>query len=168
MIKYHKELPTVLFSSFSLFNKQIEVGKEYDGNTILKTSLESQREVSLKYNQNVFSISFATDNFILPEKTQYSYRLEGFNKEWLTLPAGVNTVAFTGLPSGKYILKVKAINSAGYEGTDIAQLPIVIHPPFWFSTWAYILYSLIAIVLLWLALHHLLKKEREKFRVKQI
>ena len=83
-------------------------------------------------------VLFASDNFVLPEQTQYFYKLEGFNENWLTSMADMHRVTYTNLAPGTYILKVKATNSDGYAGTEEASLKIVILPPFWMTPWAYI------------------------------
>lgn len=113
-------------------------------------------------------MSFASDNYNLPEKTQYMYKLEGFNNDWLTLPVGVHNVTFTNLAPGKYVLRVKAINSDGYVGIKEATLGIVVNPPFWMSWWAYLLYAAGLVVVLFLARYRMLKREREKFHLQQI
>ena len=104
----------------------------------------------------------------MPEKTHYMYKLEGFNNDWLTLPVGVHNVTFTNLAPGKYVLRVKAINSDGYVGIKEATLGIVVNPPFWMSWWAYLLYAAGLVVVLFLARYRMLKREREKFHLQQI
>lgn len=94
--------------------------------------------------------------------------LEGFNNDWLTLPVGVHNVTFTNLAPGKYVLRVKAINSDGYVGIKEATLGIVVNPPFWMSWWAYLLYAAGLVVVLFLARYRMLKREREKFHLQQI
>lgn len=96
------------------------------------------------------------------------YKLEGFNNDWLTLPVGVHNVTFTNLAPGKYVLRVKAINSDGYVGIKEAMLGIVVNPPFWMSWWAYLLYAAGLVVVLFLARYRMLKREREKFHLQQI
>ena len=96
------------------------------------------------------------------------YKLEGFNNDWLTLPLGVHNVTFTNLAPGKYVLRVKAINSDGYVGMKEATLGIVVNPPFWMSWWAYLLYAAGLVVVLFLARYRMLKREREKFHLQQI
>lgn len=88
------------------------------------------RKIELDYDQNIFTVEFASDNFNLPDKTTYQYNLKGLGDGWLVLPAGINRVTFTSLAPGTYTLNVKATNSDGYEGTDVARLTIVVHPPF--------------------------------------
>ena len=96
------------------------------------------------------------------------YKLEGFNNDWLTLPLGVHNVTFTNLAPGKYVLRVKAINSDGYVGIKEATLGIVVNPPFWMSWWAYLLYAVGLVIVLFLARYRMLKREREKFHLQQI
>lgn len=165
-IKYNKVLPKVVFTNLALFNENIEIGKEYNGRVVLNKALNRVDELELNYNHNIFSIQFASDNYVVPEKVKYSYKLEGFNDEWLTINAG--KVIFTNLAPGTYVLKVKAINSDGYAGTEESSLKIVIHPPFWLSIWAYIVYIILAISALILARYLILRGERNKFRMQQM
>ena len=63
---------------------------------------------------------------------------------------------------------MKAINSDGYVGIKEATLGIVVNPPFWMSWWAYLLYAIGLVVVLFLARYRMLKREREKFHLQQI
>ena len=74
-------------------------------------------QIKLSYEQNMFSVHFASDNYILPEKTEYAYKLEGFNEGWMTTAFG--KVTYTNLAPGTYMLKVKAVNSDGYGGLAV-------------------------------------------------
>ena len=167
-IRYNKMLPNVMFTGLSLFDEAVKVGQSYGGRVLIEKELNDVENVEFDYKQNIFSVSFASDNYNLPEKTQYMYKLEGFNNDWLTLPLGVHNVTFTNLAPGKYVLRVKAINSDGYVGIKEATLGIVVNPPFWMSWWAYLLYAVGLVVVLFLARYRMLKREREKFHLQQI
>ena len=167
-IRYNKMLPNVMFTGLSLFDEAVKVGQSYGGRVLIEKELNDVENVEFDYKQNIFSVSFASDNYNLPEKTQYMYKLEGFNNDWLTLPVGVHNVTFTNLAPGKYVLRVKAINSDGYVGIKEATLGIVVNPPFWMSWWAYLLYAVGLVVVLFLARYRMLKREREKFHLQQI
>ena len=167
-IRYNKMLPNVMFTGLSLFDEAVKVGQSYGGRVLIEKELNDVENVEFDYKQNIFSVSFASDNYNLPEKTQYMYKLEGFNNDWLTLPLGVHNVTFTNLAPGKYVLRVKAINSDGYVGIKEATLGIVVNPPFWMSWWAYLLYAIGLVIVLFLARYRMLKREREKFHLQQI
>ena len=157
-----------MFTGLSLFDEAVKVGQSYGGRVLIEKELNDVENVEFDYKQNIFSVSFASDNYNLPEKTQYMYKLEGFNNDWLTLPVGVHNVTFTNLAPGKYVLRVKAINSDGYVGIKEATLGIVVNPPFWMSWWAYLLYAVGLVIVLFLARYRMLKREREKFHLQQI
>ena len=167
-IRYNKMLPNVMFTGLSLFDEAVKVGQSYGGRVLIEKELNDVENVEFDYKQNIFSVSFASDNYNLPEKTQYMYKLEGFNNDWLTLPLGGHNVTFTNLAPGKYVLRVKAINSDGYVGIKEATLGIVVNPPFWMSWWAYLLYAVGLVIVLFLARYRMLKREREKFHLQQI
>lgn len=157
-----------MFTGLSLFDEAVKVGQSYGGRVLIDKDLNDVENVEFDYKQNIFSVSFASDNYNLPEKTQYMYKLEGFSNDWLTLPLGVHNVTFTNLAPGRYVLRVKAINSDGYVGIKEATLGIVVNPPFWMSWWAYLLYTIGLVVVLFLARYRMLKREREKFHLQQI
>ena len=167
-IRYNKMLPNVMFTGLSLFDEAVKVGQSYGGRVLIEKELNDVENVEFDYKQNIFSVSFASDNYNLPEKTQYMYKLEGFNNDWLTLPLGVHNVTFTNLAPGKYVLRVKAINSDGYVGIKEATLGIVVNPPFWMSWWANDSRAVGLVIVLFLARYRMLKREREKFHLQQI
>ncbi|WP_273157953.1 hybrid sensor histidine kinase/response regulator transcription factor [Bacteroides fluxus] len=167
-IKYNRTLPKVMFTGFQLFNEEVRVGKEYKGRVILSEALNKAKEVVLDYEQNAFTVLFASDNYVLPEKTRYFYKLEGFNDDWLASMSDMHRVTYTNLAPGTYILKVKATNSDGYAGTAEASLKIVILPPFWMTPWAYACYIFLLIGGLLLALYAVQRRERNKFRIRQM
>ena len=167
-IKYNRALPKVMFTGFQLFNEEVKVGEEYDGQIILKEALNKTEEVVLGYKQNVFTVLFASDNYVLPEKTRYHYKLDGFNEDWLISMADQHRVTYTNLAPGSYLLKVKATNSDGYAVTEEATLKIVILPPFWMTPWAYACYIFLLIGGLFLAFYAVQRRERNKFKIRQM
>ncbi len=167
-IRYNHILPKVVFTGLSLFNEDVQIGKEYGGNCILSTALSLTRKIELEYRQNVFSIAFSGMNYILPEKTRYAYMLEGFSTDWLFVDGSTHQVTYTNLAPGTYTLKVKAANSDGYWNEEATTLTLVIRPPFWRSAWAYMLYGLMLAGLLLYARTQILRREREKFKLQQV
>ena len=164
--KYNKTEPNVIFTQLTLFNEKVEIGEKYDNRVILDKAINHIEAVELNYQHNIFSVQFSSDNYVLPEKMKYSYKLEGFSNEWLT--TGVGKATFTNLAPGKYTLKVKATNNDGYTSKNEASLNIIIHPPFWLTTFAFIVYGIIFVLILLLGRHMILKSERNKYKIQQI
>lgn len=146
-IKYNSINPKVIFTNLYISNKLILPGEEVKGKPILTASLHDGGEVNLPHGTKDFTIYFTTDNYALPEKTSYSYKLEGYDNEWLTLPEGQHSVTYTNLPSGHYRLLVAGINSDGYESEIPGILNITVGASFWVSVWAILIYILILAII---------------------
>jgi len=168
VIKYNRILPKVVFTDLQLFNTSVKVDSVYDGNCILKEGLNWTKEIVLNYSQNIFSIDFSSMNYVLPEKTKYAYKLEGFNSDWLTTDENIHKITYTNLAPGTYTLKVKAANSDGFWNEEATSLKIVIKPPFWRSGLAYIFYFFLLIGILLRARQQILKSERSRYKLHQI
>ncbi len=106
----------------------------------LDETMSYTRELKLKYYQNSFVIAFSTFNF-LSGASKYSYRMPSYDSEW-SIPSAQNLATYRNLPPGKYQLQVKACNVAGMWGEE-STLEIVIAPPFWQTTWAYLIYLVV-------------------------
>ncbi len=145
-IKFNTVRPTVVFTDLYIDNHLIHPGEKYDGRVNLKTALHDGGTIDLSSGTRDFTIYFTTDNYALPEKTTYQYRLEGYTDEWRTVVPGQHSVTYTNLSPGKYRLLVNGVNSDGYESIKPAELFIVVHPPFWASKWAMAIYVLLAIL----------------------
>lgn len=167
-IKYNKMLPKVIFTGLQLFNEDVQVGKKYGSHVILTKALNEIGEVKLDYSQNVFTISFASDNYCLPEKMQYMYKLDGFNKDWLVCKGTYPKVTFTNLAPGTYTLRVKAVNGDGYGSNEESLLTITIRPPFWLSIWAYIFYAILIVIGVWYYRKRMKKREESRFKIEQM
>lgn len=92
------------------------------------------KPLHLFYTQNQFSIHFRLMNFLDPAQTNYYYKLDGWDKEWVSSNTG-NYASYSNLPGGNYTLHVKAINPDGTENLQQAILLIYIDTPFWNTWW---------------------------------
>lgn len=165
-IHYNRILPNVIFTGFSLFSEEVAIGQEYKGRVILERALNYTKEITLKYEQNVFGIRFSNDNLILPGKAAYLYKLDGFNEDWTSTTEG--NVTYTNLSPGKYTFRVKAVNSDGYPGVKEATLRIIIKPPFGLS-WVAIIIYVVALLAAMLIVGYIISRvERGKFRLQQV
>ncbi|MFW5657354.1 MAG: two-component regulator propeller domain-containing protein [Bacteroidota bacterium] len=160
-INVSKQMPVLIFKGFRLFNSTILPG---DSTHILSKNVNELERISLKHNQNFFTIEFTTLNFINPDKSLFEYKLENFTTDWVQ--AGNQREAnFTNVPYGKYKLMVRATNEDGVWSDEIKTLDIIIHPPFW-KTWvAYLIYLLIASAIgFWIYKHQTRRIKRKQQR----
>src|SRR5690606_14754444 len=142
-LKTNKNIPPVILTDLKVANKTIT---PLEGN-ILKAHISVANEVVLKYNQN-FSLSYIALNYTAPQQNQYAYKLEGYDNDWNFV--GTNKVAsYTNLAPGEYIFKVKASNNDGLWNNKGASIKIIVRPPFWLTVYAYILYFIAIVGLLY-------------------
>jgi signal transduction histidine kinase/DNA-binding response OmpR family regulator len=167
LIRYSSKAPRVTFADLSLQDEIVNVGQEYDGRVVLESELNCGEAVNLSYKHNDFTVYFAADNFIDPEETQFYYRLVGFNNEWVKCAPGMHQATYTNLPYGEYQLEVKAINNDGTESESVSSLTIVVHPPFWLTIWAKIIYVILAIAVIFLIFRAIKRREQKKYQEQQ-
>lgn len=136
LVKINQVAPPVAITSVELFGQPIEAGSDQ-----LEKSLSHAAELNLSHNENTINISFAALSYVSPEKNQYAYKLEGVDKDWIYTHE--HRANYTNLPAGTYTFLVKATNNDGVWSKNEARLQIVVHPPFWWSLPAKILYLLL-------------------------
>jgi signal transduction histidine kinase/ligand-binding sensor domain-containing protein len=120
-------VPQVLITDFLLFNKPVDLESK---DSPLKENIICAKEMSLKYDQSVITFKFAALNFVKPEKNQYAYKMEGFEKEW-NYVGYKREATYTNLNPGEYLFRVKASNNDGVWNEQGIALHIVVLPPWW-------------------------------------
>lgn len=128
-IKDNTYKPPVFITDFKLFNRTVSIGET----EVLKRNIILAHEIQLTHQQNMVSFEFSALNYQQPEKNQYAYMLEGFDKEWLYIGTK-RTAMYTNLNPGEYILRVKASNNDGIWNEEGTSIKIIVTPPYW-STW---------------------------------
>lgn len=159
--------PPLVFTDLQLFNKSVAVGDTIKGRVVLTKAISGTTDITFNHSQNVFSLEFAAFDFFNPTKVQYQYKLEGFDKTWLNMPASIRKATYTNLDAGDYVFKVKAYNSNNPQNASIIALKITVLPPFWKSTWAFVLYFLGFVATLFYIRHRGIVKLKKEFAVQQ-
>ena len=165
-IKFNTARPKVVFTDLFIGDRLVHPGEKTDGRTTIDKALCDGGSINLPYGIPDFTICFTTDNYALPEKTTYRYRLEGYSEEWRTVMPGQHSVTYTNLSPGKYRLLVKGINSDGYESAAPSEIFIKVYPPFWASSWAIVVYVLLAALGVWCIIRTVTMLERKRYERK--
>jgi hypothetical protein len=95
----------------------------------------------IPYDENAFVMEFSLLNYQDTENITFQYRInEG---KWTSSSEGLNSFSFTKMKPGTYHMEVRAMSNGVYsEGTR--AFTVVVHGPWYSSTWAYLLYLLLA------------------------
>lgn len=124
---------------------------------VIDNDIFNAKEINLAHYDNSFYIEFATDNFMAPQSFMYSMN----NGTWNSLPKGTSRVSFSNLPAGKYEFKIKAIN--GTAESEVKTILINIHPAWYNSGIAWIIYIIVAGGIAAVFIH----QAKEKYKVRQ-
>ncbi|WPP52016.1 hybrid sensor histidine kinase/response regulator transcription factor [Catalinimonas niigatensis] len=167
-------IPAVTITDFSIHNQPVPVQRTTADTLSWKTPLNDAisytNEMELEYQQNDFSFEFAALNYVNPEKNHYKYKLEPYEKDWIETSAMNRMARYTNISPGRYTFRVIASNNDGVWNQQGATLSILIHPPWWRTTWAYLGYGLLFITSLVLARKVVVNRERlrAELRVQQV
>jgi ligand-binding sensor domain-containing protein/signal transduction histidine kinase/DNA-binding response OmpR family regulator len=152
--------PPIFITSIELIGKDTSINTN---TPIITNSITFNKEITFQPKENSFNMDFTSLSYTSPEMTEYWYKLEGLSNEWISLQKR-HKVYFTGLASGKYLFKVKALNSNGIWSEQETPLQITILPPFWKSNLAYVFYFFATTVLIFLSFryYHIRLKTKNK------
>jgi serine phosphatase RsbU (regulator of sigma subunit)/ligand-binding sensor domain-containing protein len=108
------------------------------------------------YDMNRIIFAWTTSYFIEELQTEYSYKLEGYDKEWskwagisfgFTFEALYSKKDYTNLPHGHYTFRVRSRTLTGLEGNELKYEFIILKP--WYTTiYAYIGFILTAFLVI--------------------
>jgi signal transduction histidine kinase/ligand-binding sensor domain-containing protein len=136
----------------------------------LDTNISEAKSVTLPYNYNNLSLEFAAVHFSRPEKNKLAFMLDGIDEDWNL--SNRKFASYSNLPPGDYEFKIKGANGDGVWNPEISSLKIFITPPWWKTWWAYSLYGILLLFVLW-QLHKFqrertLRLERQKTQQKDL
>jgi ligand-binding sensor domain-containing protein/signal transduction histidine kinase/DNA-binding response OmpR family regulator len=157
----------LVFTNLQIFNNIIKAGTKFNNRVLLEKPVFNTKEIKLRYRENSLTIDFAALNYFFPERTLYSYRLEGFNQSWISTEGRKNFATYSNLRNGNYTFRLKGTNSDGIWNKEEISLKIKILPPFWRSWFAYAVYTILGIGILVFIRFFTLYRERMKMRIEQ-
>jgi streptogramin lyase len=122
--------PQLVISSVTIFDKD-------------KALPQHDQPIRLSYQENYFSFGFSAIKTHPFKKATYAYKLEGFNRDWITTTTPY--ASYTNVPDGNYVFKVKTTNHEGEWSEPLLHIPIHIKPPFW-RTWWFITLCIVSMI----------------------
>ena len=121
---------------------------------------------SVPAGNNTFDFRFTALSFSAPEKLQFKYRLEPFEKDWVDARTR-RTAHYTNMDPGEYRFQVIAANNYGVWNDQGVSVQFVLKPHFYQTNWFRVLCALAVLALAWAAHRmrvQLLKQQEEDFR----
>jgi signal transduction histidine kinase/ligand-binding sensor domain-containing protein/DNA-binding response OmpR family regulator len=163
-IKTSSYQPKVMITGLQLYGRDVEIGEEIDGETILSQGIADQDKLVLQPKQSVFSIQYTSLNYAYPEGNRFAYKLEGLDEHW-NYVKDERSATYRYLPAGTYHFKVKTANQDGVWFENTAALEIRILPPWYQTWWAYLLYVAAIIGLIYSYQLYKLRQAKLKYEI---
>lgn len=154
------------FSPVFLTNIRINnIPAEQQGNYISRKSSEGIEELKIPYDKAAVSLDFVALEYTAPDKINYAYLLEGWDKSWND--AGESRTAnYTRLQEGNYTFKLKVTNADGKWGEEIQLLKVIVLPPWYRTTWAYMAYLALILMVIYLVIQYRGRQERLRYEIR--
>lgn len=161
-IKHSTQKAPIVFTNFQIFNKDLRIA---DGSSPLDQSINFTKKLTLNHNQSVISIEYAQLSFIAPNKAQYAFKMDGFDKDWNRVGTQ-QKATYTNLPAGNYKFLVTELNSMDKPYDHPYTLEITILPPFYKTKTAYFLYLIFLVAGIYLLIKLFLEKAKRRNEIK--
>ncbi len=160
-LRENNYIPPVVISAFELIDKE----NPFEPDSLLKTAINRDKKITLKYNQASFRIGFVSMSYQAVEKNQYSCIMEGLEEKWRSV-GNQNSLIFSNLEPGEYTFRVKGSNNDGVwnETGDFLQIEIL--PPFWKSNVALMFYGLLFLSGLFLGIRIIVRNSQKRHKQK--
>ncbi len=140
-LKANNKVSDIVFTDFQLFDEE----RIYNTNGLFGKNISRLKHIKLNYDQNNFSLKFSELNYSNIVDNKYEYQLQGLNDDWHNL-GEKRLITLSNLRPGEYILNVRAHN----ESAKKASLNITVLPSYWQTSWAYLFYAVIVLMIIFL------------------
>ncbi|GAC19129.1 two-component regulator propeller domain-containing protein [Paraglaciecola arctica] len=160
--KDDKQPPKVVITNMLLLNQSVPIAAtasqtinsqtpdnqiiEKNTNFSLTKAIHATKSIILTHRDNIITFEFSALHYRNTKKNKFAYKLVGWDKDWVNTDYKNRRATYTNLPFGEYTFRVKASNSDGYWNEQGASLQIMVLPPPWKTWWAYSLYGLILLI----------------------
>ncbi len=161
-VKDNPHIPEIVITGLKLKNQSIS-HKTKD--SVLKEPISQTKHLTLSHHENIITFEFAALDYSVPEKNQFSYKLENFSRNWIFSERD-RSATYTNLPAGDYMFRVRGSNNDGVWNMEGTSLKLTIMPPWWETWWAYSLYAIALILVLFSIRRFELSRIQLKSRIK--
>ena len=145
-------VPPVYLTSFKVFDKEVKFPE----------ALSEIGSIDVDYRDKFIAFEFAALDYVNPQKNQYSYKLEGFDTDWIN--SGTRRYAsYTNLVPGQYTFRVRASNNDHVWNMNGLEVDLRVIPPFYRTPWSYLIYLMLFIALIYFIIYEMNRLQRQRF-----
>ena len=143
---HQTRLPIVL-TDFKVHNRSLRTIPARERSRISLRDIDYTDAVTLTHDRNSFFIEFSMLSYANPRDHIFRYRLDGFDKEYVTADSHHRFASYSNLSPGTYTFRLQAAGENGVWSSNERTLTVRILPAPWLSWWAWTIYSVLLLVL---------------------
>ena len=143
---HQTRLPIVL-TDFKVHNRSLRTIPARERSRISLRDIDYTDAVTLTHDRNNFFIEFSMLSYANPRDHIFRYRLDGFDKEYVTADSHHRFASYSNLSPGTYTFRLQAAGENGVWSSNERTLTVRILPAPWLSWWAWTIYSVLLLVL---------------------
>jgi serine phosphatase RsbU (regulator of sigma subunit) len=148
LIRFKKNDRKNYDSKFTSLIRNISSGNDTIFNGTYTEALKDQKRV-FSFDNNNFVFHYSCPYFEDEHTPRFSTILVGYDTTWSKYESKTDRT-FTNLAEGEYTFKVRAKNIYD-QISDVAEFTFTIQPPWYRTGWAYLLYTIAMILLVYIA-----------------
>jgi signal transduction histidine kinase/ligand-binding sensor domain-containing protein len=128
-IQDHVLEPEIQFTDLYILGQRVKLGDTINKRIILKEPIYQAQDITLSFEEPVFTLYFSGFLFNSVGKTHYAYRLIDTDTNWIDLGT-TNYITFHKFPFGLHQLEIRATNSEGTWSQKTKSILISYKAPF--------------------------------------
>jgi signal transduction histidine kinase/DNA-binding response OmpR family regulator len=136
--EYYASLPPqytkVLVNALKVYNGDLE------REVVQEKGLQTIQEIRLEPGDRYFELAFSSADLRAPESTLYTFKLEGYDKDWQPVSKESYRVRYENLPKGTYTLRMRGGLLPEHLPQSEKTIQVVVVPPWYQTTWAFLLF----------------------------
>jgi signal transduction histidine kinase/ligand-binding sensor domain-containing protein/DNA-binding response OmpR family regulator len=98
--------------------------------------------LSVDFRHGPLTVEFCVPDYLYSSRVEYSWRIPKADPTWRICS---NVLTLNQPPLGTHTLEVRARLHGQSWGEEVSSIQMTVRPPFWLSSWAYLLYLLFLI-----------------------
>jgi C4-dicarboxylate-specific signal transduction histidine kinase len=153
-------VPMAVLLDLKVFNESVPSEKTFS----------SLNEIELKHNQNFLTFEFTGLDYIEPQKSQYLYKLDGIDNQWVN--GGSRRFAtYTNLSPGHYTFRLNVSNNEEVWSAQQLNFKVHIKPPWWKTGLAWSIFLMLILGFLWFIYSlriNILKRQKKNLEIEVI
>ncbi len=128
-----------------------------------------QRTIEIPADSSDFiTLSLTSFDYLKAANNEFRFRIDGLNRDWVKLKRGENEIQIQGLQRGTYTIQVMATDGFDKWSCPVELITINRLPAWWESWWAYTLYTVCILLMIYGVLRFNRKMQERRLRFEHL